>query len=325
MTDLLFLATENGVVALERRDGSWRQAARSLAAHQVTSIIAREGVILAGTSNGIYRSDDQGESWFEASKDLGVRHVRWMAYPPDISDREFAGTEPACIFVSHDGGENWRECPEVAELRRRYRWSLPYSPEAGCVRGFAFHGQRAYAAVEVGGALRSDDGGETWHLADGSTGDPDLDGPPAPFIYPDVHSLAGHPSSPDLIFAPTGGGFYRSTDGGKTWELLYDCYARAVWVDPGDAGHIILGPADGVDSKGRIEESRDAGRTWQAASGGLRTPWAHHMVERFHQVGQDLYAVLSNGELIAARLETLEWQPVQKDAGRVNAVTHMAE
>ena len=52
-------------------------------------------------------------------------------------------------------------------------------------------------------------------------------------------------------------------DGGKTWKLFYDCYCRAVWVDPLDSEHIILGSADHVDSNGRIEESRDGGQTCQ--------------------------------------------------------------
>ena len=151
-----------------------------------------------------------GQTWRAASAGLAHPHVRWLAFHPDISDREFAGTEPAGIFVSHDGAQTWRECPEVAQLRDRHQWMLPYSPEAGCVRGFAFHGDRAYAAVEVGGVLRSDDAGETWRLAEGSDGSPDLDGPPEPFVYPDVHSIDVHPSSPDRVFAPTGGGFYRS-------------------------------------------------------------------------------------------------------------------
>ena len=105
-----------------------------------------------------------------ASAGLSDRHVRWMAYHPEQSDFELAGTEPAGIFISRDGGESWRECPEVAEMRHRFRWYLPYSPEAGCVRGFAHHGDRAYAAVEVGGVLVSQDGGETWTLAQGSPG-----------------------------------------------------------------------------------------------------------------------------------------------------------
>lgn len=319
---MIYLATDNGLLICERED-EWRIVRRGLAGKRVTSVIAREGVILAGTRDGIFRSDEEGQNWREASEGLTHRHIRWMAYHPDISDLEFAGTEPAAIFLSRDGGESWRECPEVASLREKHGWSLPYSREAGCVRGFAFHGQRGYAAVEVGGVLRSDDQGAHWRLAEGSDGNPDLEGPPEPFIYPDLHSIHVHPSSPDLVDAPTGGGFYRSFDGGKAWTLLYDCYCRAVWTDPADPAHLILGPADYVDSNGRIEESRDAGLTWSMASNGLKVPWRRHMVERFMQVGSDLFAVLSNGELLGAELSTLEWQRVLPDAKDVNAMTTM--
>ena len=318
----LILATEQGLVIFEREGETWHEVARSLADQHVTSVIAREGVILAGTTDGVFRSGDQGQTWEAASNGLTARHVRWMAYHPDISDLEFAGTEPANIFVSHDGGESWRACDEVAQLREQYKWSLPYSPEAGCVRGFAFHGSRAYAAVEVGGALRSDDNGETWQLAQGSDGKPDLAGPPEPFIYPDIHSLEVHPSSPDLVYAPTGGGFYRSHDGGKTWKLLYDCYCRAVWVDPLDPGHLILSPADGVDRNGRIEQSHDGGQTWSLASNGLKVPWRRGMVERFFQADDELFAILSNGQVLGASLAALEWQRILPERSDVNAITN---
>jgi photosystem II stability/assembly factor-like uncharacterized protein len=319
----LLIATERGLVVCEREDGGWRESVRGLKDHHVTSVIAREGVILAGTMDGIFRSDDHGKTWQETSNGLTIRHIRWMAFHPDISDFEFAGTEPAGIFISHDGGGSWRSCPEVEGLRDKHKWSLPYSPEAGCVRGFAFHGSRAYAAVEVGGVLRSDDSGETWKLAEGSDGNPDLEGPPEPFIYPDVHSLEVHPSSPDLVYAPTGGGFYRSNDGGLTWSLLYDCYCRAVWVDPLDSEHIILSPADYVDSNGRIEESHDGGQTWSLASNGLKVPWRHSMVERFAQIDDELLAMLSNGQLLNASLSNLEWKQILAGVTKVSAVAKM--
>ena len=321
----LLLATEQGLVICERNGDDWRESSRGLNDQHVTSVIAREGVILAGTENGIFRSQDGGGTWQEASHGLTARHVRWLAYHPDVSDLEFAGTEPANIFLSHDGGDSWQLCPEVGELRERFKWSLPYSPEAGCVRGFALHGSRVYAAVEVGGVLVSDDRGETWRLAEGSDGNPDLEGPPEPFVYPDVHSLEVHPSSPDLVYAPTGGGFYRSKDGGKTWTLFYDCYCRAVWVDPQDSEHIILGPADGVDRNGRIEESRDGGESWSLASNGLQVPWRRGMVERFYQLGDELFAVLSNGQLLNTSLSTLEWKRVLPNTTGVNAITTMVE
>ncbi|HLO33855.1 MAG TPA: hypothetical protein VK249_32200 [Anaerolineales bacterium] len=320
MNDLI-LATKQGIVICEREGDGWVLSTRGLTDQHATSLIAREGVILAGTENGVFRSDDEGKTWQAASNGLTARHVRWMAYHPDISDFEFAGTEPANIFVSHDGGDSWRACDEVAGLRDKFKWSLPYSPEAGCVRGFAFHGSRAYAAVEVGGVLVSNDKGETWGLAEGSDGKPDLEGPPEPFVYPDVHSLEVHPSSPDLVYAPTGGGFYRSNDGGKTWQLFYDCYCRAVWVDPFHPDHLILSPADGVDRNGRIEESRDGGKTWSLASNGLQVPWRRGMVERFFQLDNELFAVLSNGQLLSASLSNLAWQRILPNISDVNAIT----
>ena len=325
MNALLGMAT-NGGFALYRREGEqWQCVRRSLDGQRVTSLIAREGVILAGTQEGVLRSDDAGATWFAASNGLSEPYVRWLAYHPDISDREFAGTEPAGIYVSHDGGGSWRACPEVAALRERHEWFLPYSDGAGCVRGFTFHGSRVYAAVEVGAALRSDDGGETWRLAEGSDGNPDFAGPPPPFVYPDVHSINVHPSSADLVYASTGGGFYRSADGGKAWTLLYDCYVRAAWPDPSDPLHIVLGPADRVGSLGRIEQSRDGGESWEGASKGLQVPWQHTMVEHFiHNSGpqgEELFAVLANGELLVAPLATLEWRQVAAEVEGINAVT----
>jgi photosystem II stability/assembly factor-like uncharacterized protein len=328
MDTLLGLATVDGF-ALYRREGqNWQFVRRGLDGQPVTSVIAREAVILAGTHKGVVRSDDEGATWHAASEGLSEPYVRWLAYHPDSSDREFAGTEPAGIFVSHDGGGSWRACAEVAKLRDRHKWFLPYSDGAGCVRCFTFHGMRAYAAVEVGGALVSDDAGETWRLAEGSDGNPDFAGPPTPFVYPDVHSIQVHPSSSDLVFAPTGGGFYRSSDGGRTWTLLYDCYARAVWLDPSDARHLILSPADGVDSRGRIEETHDGGQTWRPASKGLQVPWPHTMVERFQYnagpQGAELFAVLSNGKLLLAPLSTLEWQQILPEVKGINAVAAIA-
>jgi photosystem II stability/assembly factor-like uncharacterized protein len=323
MNTILLLATSDGLAVCEASGDGWREIQHGLAGHQLTSVIAREGVILAGAGDGVYRSDDLGQSWEQASTGLSVRHIRWLAFHPDISNFEFAGTEPAAIFVSHDGADTWEEASEVAQMRDEYDWSLPYSPRAGCVRGFAFNGSHGYAAVEDGCVLASLDGGESWRLAEGSRGRPDH-WPAEAYVHSDVHSIAVHPSSSDLVYAPTGGGFYRSMDGGATWSLSYKgCYCRAVWVDPGDSEHMILGPADGVDRNGRIEESHDGGQNWVPANAGLEVPWRSHMVERFAQVGDELFAVLSNGELLAAPIESLHWQAIMPELKGVAAVGFM--
>jgi len=302
----LFVSTAHGLAIFDRKDGSWQEAAGRLTGQTLTGVATDDIVILLGTPDGILRSGDGGETWWNANEGLTVRHVRWLAFHPDQTSRVFAGTEPAAIFLSLDGGQTWQECPEVARLRDEYDWNLPYSSNAGCVRGFAFHGTRGYAAVEQGGLLGTEDSGETWDLVEGSSGDPHSK-PQQSSIHPDVHSVEVHPSSADQVFAPTAGGLYYSSDGGRTWSLLYEGYCRAVWVDPQRPAHMLLGPADGVDRRGRIEETIDGGKTWEPAMVGLDEVWPEYMVNRFVQVEDELFAVLSNGRLIRSARGTLDW------------------
>jgi hypothetical protein len=322
---VIYLATNQGLFAGRRIDGKWTLAETLLPDRSVTSVIAREGVILAGTTVGVFRSDDAGQTWRDVSHGLNDRHIRWLSYHPDVSDLEFAGTEPAALYTSHDGANTWQGRKEVAELRDQHGWFLPYSPEEGCVRGFAFHSRRLYAAVEVGGLLRSDDLGATWNLTAGSDGRPRWDGLAPGQIHPDVHSVATHTRSPDLVYAPTGGGLYVSVDGGRWWDLVYaNCYCRAIWVDPADADHWLLGPADGVDRWGRIEETLDAGKSWQPRMAGTEAPWSRHMVERFVHLAPELWAVLSNGQALVARPGEWFWEPAFPGKPQIRSLTSMA-
>jgi hypothetical protein len=292
----------------------------ALAGSNLTCIDVSNEAVIVGGVEGVMRSLDSGATWKAAEDGLSVRHTRWVALHPEVPGLVLLGTEPAAIFHSEDYGASWTNCPEIAVLGKAGRWFLPYSPESGCIRGLAFHGQRAYAAAEVGGALRSDDAGRTWRLVEGSEGKAKFEEPPAQHIHPDVHSILTHPASADFVYAPTGGGFYLSRDGGKSWELRYECYCRATWADPADPDHIVLGPADDVDENGRIEQSRDGGLSWEAASMGLKVPWRRHMVERFTQAGGGLLAVLSNGDVLFADFDGLEWRPILEEVPHVGAI-----
>jgi photosystem II stability/assembly factor-like uncharacterized protein len=194
-------------------------------------------------------------------------------------------------------------------LRDENGWYLPYSPRAGAIRGLALEGGRGYAAAEQGGLLRSDDGGRTWSLVEGSTGR--VRGPlPEAHIHPDVHSVVIHPTSIDQVFAPTGGGLYYSADGGRSWERLHDAYCRAVWVDPLRPAHLILGIADGPDRNGRIVESWNGGASWQPVEEGLPVPMRNHMVERLVPLDDEILALLSNGQLLLASVDGLRWRTI---------------
>jgi photosystem II stability/assembly factor-like uncharacterized protein len=325
MAVYLYLATAAGLFIIAQTNGNWNIVHQTLKEHSLTSIAVSDSTIIAGTREGIWHSGDKGQTWQKAKQDLANLHVRWMKASPKAPGIFLAGTEPADILVSSDGAKTWQISPEVGQLRDAFGWFLPYSPEAGCVRGFAVAASgpqagRIYAAVEVGGVLVSDDNGKNWHLPEGSDGSPDIHRELGTLIHPDVHSITVHPASSDLVTAATGGGLYRSVDGGNSWKILYRCYIRAVWVDPGDPQHIVAGPADGVSRNGRIEASYDGGKTWQPASEGLKAPWSRYMVERFVHFDKDLFAVLSNGELWLRRQDEPKWQQILPEIASVKAI-----
>jgi photosystem II stability/assembly factor-like uncharacterized protein len=321
----LYLATTVGLFIASQVNGNWTVTGKALEGQALTSVAASARVILAGSAAGLFRSEDNGRSWQPADAGLSIPHVRWLEAFPHPSPFFLAGTEPAAIFVSHDGAATWSHDPAVPGLRDAHGWFLPYSPRAGCVRGFAQapagpRKGRVYAAVEVGGVLVSEDSGRSWRLAPGSDGKPDMNRDLGKLIHPDVHSISVHPASPDIVTAATGGGLFRSTDAGRSWKNIYPAYIRAARVDPADPDHIVAGPADGVARNGRIEATRDGGKTWRPASEGLEAPWPRHMVERFAQAGETLIAVLSNGELWARGPGSAKWERILSEAGQVKAL-----
>ena len=325
MATSLYIATTIGLFIATQTNGNWTVTGQALNELPLTSIAVSEGVVLAGSAEGIWRSTDKGKTWKAANEGLAIPYVRWIAASPKQLALILAGTEPAGIFVSNDAGDSWNINPAVLKLRDANGWFLPYSPRSGCVRGFAFaesgpNKGRIYAAVEVGGVLVSDDNGRSWQLAAGSDGKPEMNRELGTMIHPDVHSITVHPSSSDIVTAATGGGLFRSIDAGRSWKNIYPCYIRAVWVDPIDHQHLVAGPADGVSRNGRIEESRDGGRSWHSASIGLKAPWARHMVERFAQVDDELFAVLSNGELWSRKLSDPNWNRVLPEIDQIKAI-----
>src|SRR5438309_6810776 len=83
----------------------------------------------------VFRSDDRGERWKEAAappafakaaegtKGESVGHVFWLT-PGHASEpgRWYAGTSPAGLFVSDDGGRQWRGVDGFNRHPDRRKW-----------------------------------------------------------------------------------------------------------------------------------------------------------------------------------------------------------
>lgn len=209
----------------------------------------------AATKRGLYRSPDDGASWERLET---PRPEVYSVLEHPVGERLYAGTHPAHVYVSTDGGASWAEREGFQELPSRASWHTPRHRDEAHVRSLGAAGpDRVVAGVEVGGVHLSDDGGETWtERREG--------------LHDDVHHVLVR--GPDHWVASTGGGLYRTWDAGSTWtrhgEGLGHTYFREAFAHRGRLyAAATAGPPPtwngGADTDAALFESGDEGDTFE--------------------------------------------------------------
>jgi photosystem II stability/assembly factor-like uncharacterized protein len=112
------------------------------------------------------------------------------------------------------------------------------------------------------GVMRSGDDGRSWSRASVGQG-----------MHSDciTRCLAARPDTPQVVFAGTDLGLYRSEDAGASWRLQdTPMNGKAVWsvaIDAAQPGTMLAGT--GTPSRAALFRSEDGGETWQQASAEL--------------------------------------------------------
>jgi hypothetical protein len=220
----LFATTGDAVARIDSGDGRAFDVALSLedsGAQCIAVDPTNPRRVYAGTfDNGLYRSLDGGETWEQVGGGIPDKRVLSVAIAPARDGAVYAGTEPSNLYRSEDDGRSWQVFPRLRELPSAPTWSFPPRPWTSHVRRIAPHPTDPhiiYVGIELGGVMRSIDGGETWEDR-------------KPGSYHDSHAILTHPAAPNRVYEAAGGGVAYSADAGATWQPVDDGMDRHyVW------------------------------------------------------------------------------------------------
>jgi hypothetical protein len=241
--------------------------------------------LFAGTGAGVYSSDDGGETWALA----GLEGYEVWAIRRAGDGKLYAATQPAGLFRSDDRGTSWNEVAPFTQVPEAVDWCVPVKPRLpGRARAIVIDRddpRRICVGVEVGGIMRTVDGGESWRL--------DLPGE-----NPDLHMMCAHPEKPEVLFASTGygrldgvaemiegnAGVFRSDDGGETWQYAWKGitprYSRPMCIDPRTPYGLTVASAPTAFSNHKDEggaqamllRSEDGGESWRSLCDAAHSP-----------------------------------------------------
>jgi photosystem II stability/assembly factor-like uncharacterized protein len=234
---------------------------------------SRPGRVTVGTSDGIWRSDDHGSSWRRLDAPRPQLAIWSLALHPDNPDVMIAGYEPCAIYRSEDDGRTWRKLDgDVAFPAISLHHDLPKRPLS-----IAFdrtNPREIYVSLEIGGLLRSLDGGSSWSNT--------IDGLYVDEGSVDIHSVVTSASHSGRVTVATRYGTFRSDDRAVHWRNLQapklrpiGSYCRVLAYAPSDANTLYLAAANDFDGDlGAVFVSRDDGGTWERAELGvpIKTP-----------------------------------------------------
>lgn len=110
------------------------------------------------------------------------------------------------------------------------------------------------------GILKSNNGGVSWSRVF-SKNEADLFG---------IQMLKFDPSDPDIIYACTTDGLYRTTDAGASWIKIFDkIYVTDIVINSTNTNHLIVSIGNLTNSEKGIFRSSNGGTSWTKITSGL--------------------------------------------------------
>ena len=232
----------------------------------------------SSNQRGVYKSVDGGAHWaqvLDVGPDIGISDLAMCSGAPQVL---FAGAwhvqrPPWSVYApiegpgsglyrSQDGGKTW--APLQGNGLPEGDWGrvgVDVAPDGKRVYALIFMQAEIQTGIQIeiqtqakkSGLYRSDDGGNTWVLANA-----DLRLTSRAWYF---NRITIDPQNPDVLYMPNVA-LYRSEDGGKTISIVRgapggDDYHQ-LWIDPKNSASMVLGTDQGTTI------SLNRGQTWSS-------------------------------------------------------------
>jgi photosystem II stability/assembly factor-like uncharacterized protein len=311
-------------------DGGWQRLSNGLPedaqVHAITVHPEHTDTVYLGTTKGVFRSTNRGDSWQRLSLP-GDPDIWAICIHPQNPRILYAGASPPGVYRSDDSGDSWRKTAD------------PGLPDR-VIMGFACRVMRldidpnapndVYATLEANGAMRSRNGGESWEdcTADlirfceepryrsriGSQ--TEIEG------MLDGHALTCSAAAPGTVFLANRMGLFRSNNRGETWQDMEInrfsplTYGRDIRVSPHDPKvlYACLSPA-ARSTDGAIYRSDDVGQTWKRFDHGIKAEATMMGVTVHPKDPNQVYGVSRFGQVFGTQDGGRSWRETRLPEG----------
>ena len=248
----IFALVWGALVKSEDGGDSWRRLVRNLDhKYRLFSLeLAHDAqtLFVASLGDGVYKSEDSGETWFKANQGLTTLNIDRVTVAPNSTNLALATGTTGGLFLTRDGGANWK----------------PLTGSFGKVTAFTFlprNNNHILIGDRQGNLYLSLNGGINWG---------ELSLPQDSGAVTAIAVSPSYPSDNKLIVGTEKGQIFTSLDGGQTFSRSNQSFSEQPILD------LALSPSfanDGVAFASAWDKgafcSTNRGLDWQTCDRGL--------------------------------------------------------
>lgn len=275
----------------------WRESPelRNEAVHSLTQSAANPSVLIAGTFNGIFRSDNSGDTWTQLPtfNTPGLVHVESLAIDPRTTNTIYAGTW-YLPYKSTDGGQSWKSIKNGI-IDDSDIFAIDIDPRD----------PNHIIASACSGIYETKNAGDHWQKVQG-----------IPSQSRRTRAIVQHPSIPGLVFAGTTEGFWRSERGGAdgSWMVTTSrqLEVNSIAIHPSRPQTVYIG----TNNYG-VMVSNDGGKNFVPTNGGYSGRFAN-VILADREMPNRIYAATINtttggGFLFVSTDNGETWRPSMRN------------